>query len=136
MKILIAVDESLFTKKSFEFITTNSFKDIEELHLVHVIPDYGHVVDVYPEIKHKLIEQATELLEKNLGYINDMEVIKIPEILQGESIAQCLCQYCDTHEIDLVLIGCRGLSDYDSLSLGSVSHNLVNQSKISVLIVK
>ncbi|WCN38443.1 universal stress protein [Aneurinibacillus uraniidurans] len=136
MKILIAVDESLFTKKSFEFITTNAFKNVEELHLVHVIPNYRHVIDVYPEIKHKLIDQATELLEKNLGYVNDMEAIKISEILQGESIAQCLCEYCDTHEIDLVLIGCRGLSDYNSLSLGSVSHNLANQSKIPVLIIK
>jgi nucleotide-binding universal stress UspA family protein len=39
-------------------------------------------------------------------------------------------------EFDLIIIGNRGLSGLKELVLGSVSHQVVDQSKIPVLVVK
>ncbi|MBO9600620.1 MAG: universal stress protein [Cohnella sp.] len=50
--------------------------------------------------------------------------------------AAALLEYADKHRCDLIVMGSRGLGAFKEWMLGSVSHHVVQQSKVPVLIVK
>lgn len=50
--------------------------------------------------------------------------------------AASLLEYADKHHCDLIVMGSRGLGAIKEWMLGSVSHHVVQQSKVPVLIVK
>lgn len=57
------------------------------------------------------------------------------EILEGDA-AKSLCQYAEGHDIDLIVIGSRGLGGIKKLVLGSVSQKVVEHAECAVLVVK
>jgi len=57
-------------------------------------------------------------------------------ILLTGSPASALLEYAEAHNCDLIVMGSRGLGPIKEWMLGSVSHHVVQQSKVPVLIVK
>lgn len=57
-------------------------------------------------------------------------------VLLTGSPAAALLEYADSHNCDLIVMGSRGLGAIQEWMLGSVSHHVVQQSKVPVLIVK
>ncbi len=47
-----------------------------------------------------------------------------------------IVEYANTHDIDLIVVGARGLSTFKKIFLGSVSNYVMQKSKIAVMIVK
>jgi nucleotide-binding universal stress UspA family protein len=58
-----------------------------------------------------------------------------PLLRRGDAATEIL-DYASEHQIDLIVAGSRGLSQFKSLLIGSVSRKLVHYSNCSVLIVK
>lgn len=56
-------------------------------------------------------------------------------LLQGDP-ARALLDYAEELQADLIVIGSRGLSTFKELFLGSVSHYVVQHSKVPVLVIK
>lgn len=56
-------------------------------------------------------------------------------LLEGPP-AQSILEFAEEHNCDLIMIGSRGLSGIKEFFLGSISHQVVQQSKIPVLVVK
>lgn len=56
-------------------------------------------------------------------------------MLEGHP-SQKIVEYAQENEIDLIVMGSRGLSGIKKLFLGSVSYNVVQEATCSVLIVK
>ncbi len=52
------------------------------------------------------------------------------------SVVQAITEYAEEWEVDLVVVGTRGLSGFKKLLLGSVSSGLVSHSHCSVLVVR
>lgn len=135
MKILIAVDGLEFVHKYHEFIERYFPCVTKDLHIVHVIPNYSALVQTYPEIKKELYRQAEDLVKKVTDYFSDLDVQVCSQIIEGP-VTQTILDYAEENEMDAILLGCRSLSNYSSLSLGSVSLGIANQSQIPVIIVK
>ncbi|MFB4166911.1 universal stress protein [Virgibacillus sp. JSM 102003] len=47
-----------------------------------------------------------------------------------------LCEYAEDHEMDLIIVGSRGLGGVKKLLLGSVSTNIVHHATCPILIIK
>ncbi|MNI12816.1 Stress response protein NhaX [compost metagenome] len=56
-------------------------------------------------------------------------------MLQG-SPAEVILSYTKKHDNDVIIIGSRGLGTIREFVLGSVSHNVVQNAKIPVLVIK
>ncbi|MMZ71849.1 Stress response protein NhaX [compost metagenome] len=56
-------------------------------------------------------------------------------MFQG-SPAEVILSYVKKHDNDVIVIGSRGLGTIREFVLGSVSHNVVQNAKIPVLVIK
>lgn len=79
------------------------------------------------EAERTLSEAKTELAKANIKAET--------EVLEGDA-AKSLCQYAEEHNIDLIVIGSRGLSGIKRLVLGSVSQKVAEHAECTVLVVK
>ena len=57
-------------------------------------------------------------------------------MLEVISITDSLVSYAESHDVDLIVIGSRGLGGFKKLLLGSVASGVSQHSKCPVLIVK
>ena len=63
---------------------------------------------------------------------------KIPfseRIVSGDP-GHAIIQYANTHGIDLIVIGARGLSKFKKIFVGSVSDYVLSKAKTAVMLVK
>ncbi|WP_394877161.1 universal stress protein [Mammaliicoccus lentus] len=77
--------------------------------------------------KEKL-SQITQFLEKN-------HIKHKIEIKHGEP-AQTVVNEANRHQYEIIVLGTRGLNNFQEMMMGSVSHKVAKRSKIPVLIVK
>src|SRR5699024_12183633 len=47
-----------------------------------------------------------------------------------------VCKYAEENEIDLIIVGSRGLGKVKNIFLGSVSNNIVHHAKCPILVIK
>jgi nucleotide-binding universal stress UspA family protein len=91
-------------------------------------PYFQQAIDEIMEISEALVNPFERVLEKS-GV--DYEV-KILEGLPGSTIADI----ARLEAVDLIVMGSRGVSDFEGLFLGSVAHQVLHKSKCPVFIVK
>ena len=72
------------------------------------------------------------LIEK---YFNHAAILIESKVLHGEP-AQKICEYAETVDADLVLVGTRGKGMLATAVLGSVSQKVANSCKRSVVVIK
>ncbi len=75
------------------------------------------------------------LLKRTCDLLQRHGLDPIPELRQGDAATEIL-DYAKEEQIDLIVAGSRGLSQFKGWWMGSVSRNLVHYSGCSVLIVK
>ncbi|QMV39896.1 universal stress protein [Cohnella cholangitidis] len=98
----------------------------------YTIASYGLVLpesyqEKWKEYEDALVQQATGQIE-GLPYAN-------VAVLKGHP-ATAILDYANDHACDLIVMGNRGLGALKEWMLGSVSHHVVQQARIPVLIVK
>src|SRR5690554_6186859 len=137
--ILVAYDGSVQSKKAIEIAVQLSKTYTSQLEVVHVDKYPGFIVgeSLVTAPAHILIEQQNQA-DQILADVNQA-IASTPgaraTLLQGAP-AKTIVDYADTHNKDLIIIGSRGLGGISEFVLGSVSHNVVQHSKIPVLIAK
>lgn len=141
-KLLVAYDGSSDSKQALDQAAEFMALDRRvETHVVHVTSPphmdlyslYGlgmseGVLEEIAEENEKVIAGAKELL----GAYQDVCHFKQ---LQGDA-SQKVLDYAEAHEVDLIIIGSRGLGVIQGMFLGSVSSRVVKHSKIHVLVMK
>ena len=145
-RVLVAVDGSEYSKRAAKIAVTLCKAVNAELIALHAIPVprysftaeaggmYPFPLDQYFTSARKegqeLVDEAVALA-KNNG-VQATGLVASPTY----SIVEAIVQAAISHDIDLIVLGSRGLSGFKKLLMGSVSSAVVNHAHCSVLVAR
>ena len=147
-KILVPIDGSKPSDHALVAALDVAEKYGSTITLMHVIEPLTYPISPYPssgdvtsapfwiddyyqktrENSKKMLNEATELAKKRSPNT------EIKTTLDEGRPARHILIEAENH--DLIIIGSRGLGEIRGIFLGSVSHQVVNEAKIPVLVVK
>ncbi len=145
-KILLATDGSANSRKALAFAVEMASRYDSELYVLHVIPNMEIPLEVIEylsaediddspasfyleKIGQKIIHQSENVC-KSMGCENVGTVV-----LRGDS-GYMIIEVAKDKQIDIIIVGSRGLRGIKGRLLGSVSRKVSHASECSCLIVK
>ncbi len=144
-KIMVAIDGSAVSDKAFEMAVDLANKYGAGLHLFHVVremqvPLTPGIMDQYEKLqrqRHEVLSTAGDLALNQAKRVAESKGIASVETDMGTGDpANAIVAYAGQNNIDLIVIGSRGLGKVEGLLLGSVSRKVSNTAKANCLIVK
>lgn len=141
-KILIPVDGSRHSRRAIEMAIGLAKCHGSSVFLLHVIRDLSLPKEILAMIKAgEVTESRLEILENSAEIILDNAREKFTEAgitdVKSEYVlgdpASKMIEYAEQNDVDLIVIGHRGLGPHKGL-LGGVARKLVNMTTVSVLI--
>ena len=144
LKILIPIDGSSHSKKALEFAADFALRYTAKLCILHVLQNspgsdtisLGAASVTIEASQKNLDESARELMETAKKVATDMGCSDVETITRGGHPTQQIIRCARKKEIDLIVLGSRGLSDIKGLLLGSVSHQVNNLAGCTVVTVR
>jgi nucleotide-binding universal stress UspA family protein len=137
-KILVAIDGSDASMDAADYAISISKKYNAELYALHVI---RADVDLFGQ--HETSEFMTRMRIEGEKYLNKVKLIADEkniqiktEMISSIDIARGIVDYAEENNIDLIVIGTRGISGFKKLLLGSVASHVVTYAHCPVLVVK
>lgn len=140
-KVLVPYDGSPQSKKALEtakqLIQLNPSAKLEVLHVYDFtrmyMADSMITAPSSANMEHyQIAEQTTEEARKLVASVSNETHV---ELRQGPP-AKTILKYAKEVGSDFIVIGCRGLGAIGEMVLGSVSHNVVQNAAVPVLVVK
>lgn len=138
-KILLPIDGSEASFKTAKYATALANQLGASVIILHVItvpdfPRYLKSIDVYYEEAKKEVESWFDMIadfwqSKNLK-------IKTKIATGAFSVVESIVEVADKENVDIIIIGSRGRSQFKKLLLGSVTNGVVTHAKCPVLVVK
>ncbi|CAK7329685.1 unnamed protein product [Dovyalis caffra] len=124
--ILVAIDHGRKSKHAFDWALIHLCRLADTIHLVHAIPD----------LKNRLLYEATEgLLEKLAIEALQVAMVKTAaRIVEGDP-GKVICREADRLRPAAVVMGTRGFGLFQSLLQGSVGEYCFHNCKVPVIIV-
>ncbi|WLR51683.1 universal stress protein [Bacillus tianshenii] len=137
-RILVAYDGSELSRKSLQqAIEVARENENTEIHVVSVVNPTGSPTNaviqknIIKELKENTEKKMAEVKEEIKGLSNAVHT----KVLEGAP-GKALCKYADDNDIQLIVMGSRGLGNIKEIFLGSVSHNVLKYAHCPVLIMK
>lgn len=118
-------------------------------HAIHLAKMSGAKVEVLliADFKRAKYEVLHAESNEELDYERRQKIRPVEELLYADKIdyevkilhgepGPTIVDYANSQDVDLVVIGSRGLNSLQEMVLGSVSHKVVKRVKAPVLVVK
>ncbi|TLS37958.1 universal stress protein [Pseudalkalibacillus caeni] len=139
-KLLVAFDGSELSEKAYR-VALNMAKenDAVELDVVTALNPTAQISSavVYANILNELRKDAVEMMTEMKERLNeDLPDHKTKTMVLEGNPGDEIVTYADVNQIDLIIMGSRGLGGIKEFFLGSVSHNVLQRSHCPVLIIK
>lgn len=135
-KILVAVDGSAHSRKAFEYALKEAKETEGHLTILQVVPGLGYAGDEVLGALKGEIKNAKELTNKLEEEAEKEGVYVDSKVITGTDISTEIIKFSDEENYDLIVIGSRGNTELETISLGSVSENVVKYAHDPVLIVR
>lgn len=136
MKLLLATDGSKYSEEAAKFLTNLNFSSDDEITILHVIgwiPPKGDIERYYAGLKELKHEIAPKIIDSAITILKSINA-KIRTVLaEGEpdkSITDA------ASNVDLVVMGEKGVMSIKSLLIGSVTRSVAINSPKSVFVIK
>ena len=145
--IIVPVDGSEASLVATEYAADMSVRYKGSLTLLHVIPRIGSdrvpeelrelakIEHVEPTEADVLKNFATKILRKAQDHAEFLQATEIHTVIESGNPAKMILAYCDKHDVDLIVMGRRGLGDLASLLMGSVSTKVTHLAKCPCMTV-
>lgn len=153
-KILLVTDGSASSLSAARYLGKFPLPKKAEVHVLHVLPPinipfmmepqlgaWQAVYSMYPtreeeaSLRERDKKRGEALLKRTSNLLLHNGIKSTPALVRGDAASEIM-DYARSNQIDLIVAGSRGLSNFKSLWVGSVSRKLVHYSDSSVLIVK
>ncbi|MDE1829400.1 MAG: universal stress protein [Thaumarchaeota archaeon] len=138
--IMIPYDQSDPANRALEVATDLAKKYSARVSLVSCIvpqvPMDPSMGASYAETLVLMQKSASSVLAKLELRLKESQVPLSSIVLTGVSITDELLSYAESHQVDLIVMGSRGLGGFKKLLLGSVASGVSQHSKCPVLIIK
>lgn len=142
--LVVPVDGSEQSKKALDFAAELAVHYRAQLKLIYITQPYlvedifaMSTIPVPVDIENTGLEKfGAEVLEKAKAIAVSAGATDLSdEILRGDP-ARAILDYADEVDADMIIIGTRGMGDFSSLMLGSVSHKVAHDAKCTCITVK
>lgn len=141
-KILVAYDGSELSKKAVLEAKNQACETPErEIHILSVIKPSGPVTN--KAVSRSFGDEMKEKYEKDMKQIKQEVSAEgthvITEIVIGdmdENPGKRICDYANRQNVDMIIVGSRGLGSVKKIFLGSVSNNVVQHASCPVMVLK
>ncbi|WP_366186501.1 universal stress protein [Flavobacterium ovatum] len=139
-RILVPTDFSIHAENALRTAAVIAKKTNSEILLLHMLEIPTQMNDAItgaaaiPEIM-LFIKKAKEVLEEisNKEHLNN---IFISKHVKFEKASEGILSFLKNHEIDLIVMGSKGISGIEEVLVGSNTEKVVRQSDVPVLVVK
>ena len=139
-KILVPFDGSENSMRALEHGLALSSKLKSKLTILYIIdvPPFVYVQSqqVVNSVMESLEKEAKSVLESGKNQSKKQGVEPETVFLKGNDISSIIIDYGEKNNFDVIVIGSRGHGKVKTALLGSVSHNVLHNSKIPVIIIK
>jgi nucleotide-binding universal stress UspA family protein len=145
-RILVAVDGSEYAKKAINAAVMLCKAVGAELIAFHAIPvpRYSFTAESGGMYPFPLAQYFASARKEAQGLVDDAVALAKKSGITATglvadptySIVEAILQAASSHNIDLIVVGSRGLSGFKKLLVGSVSAAVVNHAHCSVLVVR
>jgi nucleotide-binding universal stress UspA family protein len=147
MKILVAVDGSVYSEAVVGLVAALRIGRKSEATIVTVIPEHvfpggrtladllGRTPALRAQLRKAEEARAVELLAGPAKTLGDRGLAVETSVRRGNP-ADEIMKACRTLRPDLVLVGAKGTSAIPEFSLGSVAHKVMKYAPCSVLVAK
>jgi len=138
MKILLATDGSEYSERAAKFLTRLYWSrddNITVFHAAYWIPfryDEEFYLGTLKEIKKEI---APRILDSALDILKPVQAKISVAIVEG-SPEQCIVDVAVHSDIDMIVMGSRGIKGIESVFIGSVTKSVAANSIKPVLVVK
>jgi len=144
MKVLVPVDGSAHSFKALEVAADFGRTKQAEIFVISVTLSIGGMEDheISPDMRERhekdLQKLADEAIESACAFLRNEQVSVRSALTLSTtvSIPDAVVDFAEAREIDLIVLGSRGLSASSRFKLGSIAYQVVKSSPCSVHLVK
>jgi len=141
--ILVPLDGSDNAYKSLEYAANLSNKFDSQVNVLSVFRHHSHIEKSISMVRPREPENLDDVLS---AYAKDV-VAKGKTILQEQGVknirgfikmgraSKKILEFAKKHEIDLIIISCKGHGDLTGYLLGGVSHKVAGLAKCPVMVI-
>ncbi len=133
--VLVALDESAYSRAALPTAIVVAKKFGASLFVLHVAEhDHGRAAVVSMESP----AEATKLVAEAVKTADEAGIAakgQVFDVAVGH-VAKAISEIAIANEIDLIVMGSRGLSDIQGLLLGSVAHKVIQLAQVAVLVAR
>ena len=141
-KILVAYDGSECGKKALaqagDIAGLDQSIEVDVVNVVAVpllsddqMTSFASILDMMEKDAWELLDAAVAILDENGAVDNTVQEL----LVKGTDPAREIAKLVDKEDYDLIIVGSRGLSGWKEF-MGSVSHKLLGEVAVPVLVVK
>jgi nucleotide-binding universal stress UspA family protein len=145
-QILVPVDGSDNAIRALKVACVLAKAENRSIRLLHVVPNSGVPAGIqrFAEVEH--IHSPPEYLYETAVAENVLNAARDEALAEGMDKVECSVEHGDVTKgilevagregVDTIVIGTRGLSDIQSMVLGSVAHKVAHAADCRVIAVK
>ncbi len=140
-KILVGVDGSEYSERAFQlasFLAARCGARLLIVNISEIIGTEGTESFTLSKRAERELEKGGNLtlLERYRSQTRDEGVSDVQTLTTSGHVAEMILRVADLEDVDMIILGSRGLNAPKEFLLGSVSYNVSHHAKCAVTIVR
>ncbi|TKB23271.1 universal stress protein [Desulfopila sp. IMCC35006] len=137
-KVLLPVDGSVSSRRAMDNAVSLSKIMNLEIVLLYVTGAIPVVITGTPrqEAENSQKEEADVVLAPYREFLNDNKVSFNVMVVPAFRVWNRICKVAEEEKCDMIVMGSRGLGDWEGAMVGSVTHKVLAHCTIPVLVVR